>query len=227
MVASPLVATLQNEAFELLKAMQRSAFPFEDPLWIELPETSSWRLVILAPTVETQGPRSAYKRVRELHEQIGAKALSMDDIYLLDRADHRSIAGAAAHVMPVQPAGDQAVSPVIALDPATADPAITHADGKTLVTAASPAQRGSLIVIYASGLGPIRISQSGPHPILGNVRVELDGLRLLPVFAGQPSLDSGIQQINVQIPKVVESGRRRLRVLADGVPSNEVDLAVA
>lgn len=226
MVASPLVATLQNEAFELVKAMQRSAFPFKDPLWIELPETSSWRLVVLAPTVEREGPRVAYRRVRELLEQIGAKSLSMDDIYLLDPADYRSIVGAASQRVPIQPASDQAVSPIIALDPASAYPAITHADGKTLVTAASPAHPGSLIVIYARGLGPISVSQSGPHQVLGNVRVELDGLRLLPVFAGQASLDSGIQQVNVQIPRLVEPGKRRIRIVADGVPSNEVELAV-
>lgn len=226
MVTSPLVAGFQNDAVNLLTEMVRCGFPFESPVWLELPESSSWRLVILAPSVETEGPRAAYRRVRELLKQIGASSLSSEDVYLLDRADYRSMAGAAEHVIPVQAMSDQRAAPAIALDESGTGPAVTHANN-SLVTDQSPALRGETIVVYVTGLGPVELSSSAPYRAMAQVRAEIDGVPVSPAFAGKASVDAPFGQVNVRIPQFVEPGKRRLRIVAAGSPSNEIELAVA
>jgi len=84
----------------------------------------------------------------------------------------------------------------------------THADG-TLLTSASPAQGGEIVVIYATGMGATEPNQAIPQsaaPVVGlaSLSVSLDGV-VLPSFrikyAGATPLSAGLYQINLEIPQ--------------------------
>ncbi len=86
----------------------------------------------------------------------------------------------------------------------------THADG-TLLTAASPAQPGEIIVIYATGLGET-VPNPGPYEVpgatapiewLSSLVVSLNGMALpssLIQYAGLTPGCVGLYQINLQLP---------------------------
>jgi uncharacterized protein (TIGR03437 family) len=84
---------------------------------------------------------------------------------------------------------------------------VNNQDG-SLNSAANPAQVGSTIVIYASGLGESRplsvdgLVNSAPLPVpLAPVTVYLPGVAVQPQFlAAAPGMIAGIVQVNVQLP---------------------------
>ncbi len=85
--------------------------------------------------------------------------------------------------------------------------AVTHADG-TLVTAATPAREGEVVVIYAVGLGAMNAifvnfdfrPNAGPtYP--SNFRpVSAGGTAIAPEFVGLTPGEVGLYQINVKLP---------------------------
>jgi uncharacterized protein (TIGR03437 family) len=91
----------------------------------------------------------------------------------------------------------------------------THSDG-ALLTSASPAQPGEIIVVYATGLGatepnpaPGQIPQSAaPLQWLSSLSVSLDGA-VLPSFrikyAGATPFSVGLYQLNIELPPDVDA----------------------
>lgn len=86
----------------------------------------------------------------------------------------------------------------------------THGDG-TLLTDASPAQPGEIVVVYATGLGatepnpnPGEIPQSAaPLVLLSSLTVSLNGAALpsyLIKYAGATPDSVGLYQLNIQLP---------------------------
>jgi uncharacterized protein (TIGR03437 family) len=103
-------------------------------------------------------------------------------------------------------------APALFFNPAAADYALaTHADGRTLVAAESPAHIGDTVVIYLTGLG--RTSQN-PAPgqilpyaalivALPDLKVSLGGTPLDPVYikyAGLTPGSAGLYQLNLYLP---------------------------
>jgi uncharacterized protein (TIGR03437 family) len=86
----------------------------------------------------------------------------------------------------------------------------THGNGP-LVTAASPAQPGEVVVLYAAGLGPTAppgipnqlATQAAPLADLANFQVLLNGTAVDPhriLYAGVTPGFAGLFQINLQLP---------------------------
>ena len=83
--------------------------------------------------------------------------------------------------------------------------AITHVDG-SIVTSANPATAGELVIIYATGLGPITpsIATGGlptiPSTTVTPVSVTFGGVPATPDYAGVAGCCVGLNQINVRVP---------------------------
>jgi uncharacterized protein (TIGR03437 family) len=111
----------------------------------------------------------------------------------------------------------------------------THADG-SLLTAASPAHPGEIVVVYATGLGatepnpnPGEIPQTAaPLQWLSSLTVSLDGAALpwyLIKYAGATPGSVGLYQINIEIPADVAADPAIQ--LAVGTQSNGGTLKIA
>lgn len=93
--------------------------------------------------------------------------------------------------------------------------AINHANGSA-VTAENPAHPGEVVIIYATGLGQVQPEvPTGELPsstavTTSPVTVSIDGVSVVPEFAGLSGCCVGENQVNVRIPDSTRS--------ADGIP---------
>jgi uncharacterized protein (TIGR03437 family) len=103
--------------------------------------------------------------------------------------------------------------------------AITNQDS-SLNTPDNPATRGSVIVIYATGLGAT-LTQGKLQASTAPVIVSLNGSNLKPAFAGLTPGFIGLYQINVQIPASTPPGLNLpLQILQGAGSGNLVSVAV-
>jgi uncharacterized protein (TIGR03437 family) len=91
--------------------------------------------------------------------------------------------------------------------------AIQHGADYTLVTPASPAQRGEVIIVYATGLGWVdpAVPSGMPAPRASfqtrtTPRVAIGGTPAEVLFSGLTPGFAGLYQVNVRVPDAVASG---------------------
>ncbi len=108
--------------------------------------------------------------------------------------------------------------------------AITHANG-SLVTAANPAERDEILTLYATGLGgttpavPTGAVPTEASAAALDVSLAVDGIFVLPEFAGLAGCCAGLNQINFLVPDTVRTGTSvTVIVNAGGRLSNPVTL---
>jgi uncharacterized protein (TIGR03437 family) len=110
--------------------------------------------------------------------------------------------------------------------------AVTDAAGVKIATD-HPAARGSTIVIYANGLGPVDTPQSSGDPasttkLVGTTAgptVTVGGAPSTVQFSGLAPGFVGLYQVNVQIPQSAPTGAQTLQ-LSIGGANVSVNLAV-
>ncbi len=110
---------------------------------------------------------------------------------------------------------------------------VLHADA-TPVDAAHPAQRGEVLLVFASGLGPVQppvtAGQAAPAEPLALVTqttaATIGGASAPVQFAGLAPGFAGLYQVNVQVPAGVSSGEAALRISAGNQSSNAVTITV-
>ncbi len=66
MAATILVKELQDAGARLLAELDAVGFPVVAAFWVRVPETGDWRLTLASPTVAQEGPRQAYRLIREI-----------------------------------------------------------------------------------------------------------------------------------------------------------------
>ena len=110
--------------------------------------------------------------------------------------------------------------------------AITHADGSP-VSPSNPAQRGEVVILYATGLGQVTpFVPTGARPTstattLAGAVVTIDNIAVLPEFSGLAGCCVGLNQVNVRIPGNTRLGTDVSVVLTvGGVVSSTVTIAV-
>ena len=110
--------------------------------------------------------------------------------------------------------------------------AITHVDGSA-VNAQSPAQRGEVVILYATGLGlvnpavPTGTLPAGASTTVSPVTLTIGGIAVSPDFAGLSGCCAGLNQINARIPANVMPGTAVPVVLSvSGASSNTATIAV-
>ncbi len=110
---------------------------------------------------------------------------------------------------------------------------VTHADG-TVVTAQNPARAGEIVIIYATGLGPLDPAQATgePAPLSPLVRtrvipkVTVGGSEATVFFSGLTPELVGLYQINATLPDPLPNGDQQLFVTANGIQSNSVTVPI-
>ncbi|MGH9786013.1 MAG: hypothetical protein ACRD88_17720, partial [Terriglobia bacterium] len=102
-------------------------------------------------------------------------------------------------------------------------------------SAANAAARGSVVQIFATGLGPTNPAAPSGNPapaappaaVTKPVTATVGGVNALVHFAGLAPGYVGLYQVNVEIPAGIQPGAETpLVLLQSGVPSNTVTLAV-
>jgi len=93
-----LVGTVIEEGQRLIDELRRHRFSIREAGWRYVPESSEWRLTIVAPSVDRRGYLAAYDRVQKGLERVGAEELSITDISVIspegwDYDNYRSAVG--------------------------------------------------------------------------------------------------------------------------------------
>lgn len=117
--------------------------------------------------------------------------------------------------------------------PAIFSPGVFHADG-TPVSESFPAAAGESILMFLTGLGAVtgeiaagRVAPFSPLlTVRAPVEVRLGIISVMPSFAGLAPGFVGLYQVNARIPEGLPAGTYQLRVVARGVSSNSVNVAV-
>lgn len=79
-----LVNDLIQDGKRFLQALQAVGFPISAALWRHLDEIDVWKLIIVSPVAETEGPFGAYRRIVEVLNGLGnSTQLSVGDIVVV------------------------------------------------------------------------------------------------------------------------------------------------
>ena len=110
---------------------------------------------------------------------------------------------------------------------------ILHVDSSQLVTATNPAQLGESLAVYCTGLGPVNPPVSPGEPTPGpapeTIATPLATLAGIPAevsFSGLAPGYVGLYLVIVRVPAGISPGVQDLQLIADGVASNKVTVAV-
>ncbi len=66
MAEAVLVGAAAEAGAKLMAELDRTQFPVECMFWVQLTDSSRWRLVIGSPRVREEGPRAVYERLESL-----------------------------------------------------------------------------------------------------------------------------------------------------------------
>ncbi len=110
-------------------------------------------------------------------------------------------------------------------------PPVLHSRDYSLVTAASPARPGELLILYASGLGAVQssVAAGAAAPAartVAPVTVTAAGRAITPVYAGLAPGFAGLYQINVTLPSDLPVDDLAVSVAVAGRTSNVVSVIV-
>jgi uncharacterized protein (TIGR03437 family) len=152
------------------------------------------------------------------------------------------LAGTSAAVLQArngQQLSQPVVVPVVPFQPAvfTSDGqrgVVVHGVGGALVTPENPAAAGEIVVIYATGLGPVNptlgtgVAASPGHLTYtaNSVMVSFGNQAGTPIFAGLTPGFAGLYQINVQVPARTPAGNVAVVVTVGEVSSPPVLIAI-
>ena len=62
---------------ELTRLLDQTPLVVSASLWLYIPESNIWRLIIVSPEVETSGPRKVYQKIQPVLSQILEEKLSI------------------------------------------------------------------------------------------------------------------------------------------------------
>ena len=113
-------------------------------------------------------------------------------------------------------------------------PAVVHANDGSLVTAATPAQAGEILSLYASGLGPTFPGVDPGQPFTADPRqvvsspldVTVGGASATVLYAGGYPGSVNRYQVNFRIPAGVQRGMANIQLTAAWIAGSQVKIAV-
>jgi uncharacterized protein (TIGR03437 family) len=121
---------------------------------------------------------------------------------------------------------EEAVPAVFSLSGGGTGPAAAiDAVSGVVITQSAPARVGTVIALYATGLGPVRL-EGGLRWAVNQPQVTLGGVACQLLYAGRAPDYPGLDQINFIVPPGVRAGAAALLVRSLARTSNETTLAV-
>ncbi len=109
-------------------------------------------------------------------------------------------------------------------------------DGNTaqVINAGNPAKRGSVVALYANGLGPVTNQPASGEPALGDPLswttavpvVTIGGRQITPAFYGLTPSVVGLYQLNVVIPADMATGNQPITVAIGGQTSKASGIVI-
>jgi uncharacterized protein (TIGR03437 family) len=114
--------------------------------------------------------------------------------------------------------------------------AILHGADNSLVTVLNPAKRGEVVVIYATGLGPVSprpatgAAAPGAEPLARTTitpAATVAGKTSAVLFSGLAPGFAGLYQVNIRIPSDAGTGSLPVLITVSNLTSNSVTMAVA
>jgi len=140
-------------------------------------------------------------------------------------------------VSAVRTANVAAASPgIFIVDTASGAGAVLHASDFSLVSSSSPARPGEFLLIYCTGLGPLRIPvRSGERapsvpPLAETINlpaVSIAGMPANVTYSGLAPGFVGLYQINAQAPAGLPAGIQPVQITTLGAVSNTATIAAA
>jgi hypothetical protein len=89
LVKEALLSEMIFAGADLIKRLDEADFSVAAALWLYLPESGVWRLVIASPEVGLSGPKKVYKKIQSIAARIpldGAR-VSLNDITVIEAKD--------------------------------------------------------------------------------------------------------------------------------------------
>lgn len=89
LVKETLAGEMTSAGAELITRLDKAGFSVFAALWLYLPESETWRLIIASPEVRLDGPKKAYKKIQSVLARIplDKPRISLSDISVLDSKD--------------------------------------------------------------------------------------------------------------------------------------------
>jgi adhesin/invasin len=107
----------------------------------------------------------------------------------------------------------------------TAPSIIAVTTGNRIASAANAPQAGSVVVVYATGLGACaKAGEGGAAEALAHVDVWMGDMKIQPLFAGLAPGFAGLNQVNFIVPPGTARGAYALRVATPDGSSRAVSL---
>jgi hypothetical protein len=74
---------------KLVERLDQSQSNVQAALWLFLPEEKTWEMIVISPSVKTDGPRSFYKRILEANKKAdeSESIISLNDIKVADTSN--------------------------------------------------------------------------------------------------------------------------------------------
>ncbi len=89
LVKEALLSEMLVAGADLIARLEKTNFSLTAALWLYLPESGLWRLVIASPEVGTVGPKKTYKKIQSVAARIplDVPRVSLNDITVVDAKD--------------------------------------------------------------------------------------------------------------------------------------------
>jgi hypothetical protein len=68
----------------LTEQLDRSGLPLSASMWLYVPDSNEWRLILASPRVDSEGPKKAYQEVRNVLVHLPGAGLSLRNISLVE-----------------------------------------------------------------------------------------------------------------------------------------------
>lgn len=74
---------------DLIERLEKARFSVKAALWLYLPESGTWRLIIASPEVGLLGPKKAYKKIQTVvaHMPLDVPRISLNEITVMEVND--------------------------------------------------------------------------------------------------------------------------------------------
>lgn len=89
LVKETLAGEMIAAGTDLIARLDKAGFSVFAALWLYVPESETWRLIIASPAVRLDGPKKAYKKIQSVlaRAPMAIPRIALNDVTVLDSKD--------------------------------------------------------------------------------------------------------------------------------------------